>query len=144
MRFVRSARPRGRDGGIGYTVPYYSETDQPRLRLPRVAFPGVRAAHQGGGVAMPQRPTNAGIELYRSIGVNPVINGIGSVTFLVSPSTPRVALRRLSSSPWPPQGGSTPDPRVEAAMDAANASYVPMDELQKVSVLCRALMSAPI
>ena len=39
-----------------------------------------------------------------------VINGIGSVTFL---------------------GGSTPDPRVEAAMEAANGSFVPMDDLQK-------------
>jgi hypothetical protein len=27
------------------------------------------------------RPTSAGIELYKSIGVTPVINGIGSVTF---------------------------------------------------------------
>ena len=71
--------------------------------------------------------------------MNPVINGIGSVTFLVSPSAPRVVLRRLSSSPWPPQGGSTPDPRVEAAMDAANASYVPMDELQKVVRVMRKL-----
>lgn len=34
---------------------------------------------------------------------------------------------------WPLQGGSTPDPRVQEAMDAANASFVPMDELQKVS-----------
>lgn len=35
-------------------------------------------------VEMAKRPTNPGIELYKSIGVNPVINGIGSVTFLVS------------------------------------------------------------
>jgi hypothetical protein len=32
---------------------------------------------------MAQRPTSPGIELYKSIGANPVINGIGSVTFLV-------------------------------------------------------------
>ena len=93
------------------------------------------------------RPTSDGIELYKSVGANPVrealtapllllrldlrldrcsvlhtarltlravfpqvINGIGSVTFL---------------------GGSTPDPRVEAAMEAANGSFVPMDDLQK-------------
>ena len=47
-------------------------------------------------MAMPQRATNAGIELYRSIGVNPVINGIGSVTFLVSP----VAAVARSGSRW--------------------------------------------
>lgn len=34
-------------------------------------------------IAMAQRPTSPGIELYKSIGANPVINGIGSVTFLV-------------------------------------------------------------
>ena len=50
-----------------------------------------------------------GTELYASIGVTPVINTLGSVTLL---------------------GGSTPDARVTAAMDAAAQSYVPMDELQ--------------
>ena len=39
---------------------------------------------------MAQRPTNPGIELYKSIGVNPIINGIGSVTFLVSGGPGRV------------------------------------------------------
>lgn len=58
---------------------------------------------------MEQRPASAGAELYRSIGVTPVINGTGSVTLL---------------------GGSTPSATVKAAMDAADDSYVPMGELQ--------------
>lgn len=47
------------------------------------------------------------------------------------------------------QGGSTPDPRVEEAMDAANGSFVPMDDLQKVrtfrssSAPCIACHAAP-
>ena len=49
------------------------------------------------------------MDLYRSIGATPVINGVGSVTLL---------------------GGSTPSAAVRAAMDAANDSYVPMGELQ--------------
>eukprot|EP01050_Picozoa_sp_SAG11_P006428 SAG11_NODE_497_length_8941_cov_5.441303_6_plen_387_part_00 len=64
-----------------------------------------------------------GAELYRSIGVTPVINAVGSVTLL---------------------GGSTPDARVTAAMDAAAQSYAPMDELQlKAGQAIAQLVGAP-
>ncbi|MBR61314.1 MAG: hypothetical protein CL904_01455 [Dehalococcoidia bacterium] len=49
-------------------------------------------------------------EIYRSIGAQPVINAIGSVTML---------------------GGSTSVPEVKDAMDKADSSYVPMMELEE-------------
>lgn len=48
-------------------------------------------------------------DLYTQLGVTPVINAMGHVTVL---------------------GGSILSPRVQAAMDAANRSYVGMEELQ--------------
>ena len=52
----------------------------------RDAAAALQASHLSwlpSSIAMAQRPTSPGIELYKSIGANPVINGIGSVTFLV-------------------------------------------------------------
>ena len=53
----------------------------------RDAAAALQASHLSArlrsSIAMAQRPTSPGIELYKSIGANPVINGIGSVTFLV-------------------------------------------------------------
>ena len=51
-------------------------------------------------------------EIYKEIGVTPVINATGSVTIL---------------------GGSTPHPEVSAAMDKANSAFVPLWELQKAA-----------
>ena len=51
-------------------------------------------------------------QVYREIGVTPVINATGSVTIL---------------------GGSTPHPEVSLAMDQANSAFVPLWELQKVA-----------
>ncbi len=48
--------------------------------------------------------------VYGELGVNPIINAIGSLTLL---------------------GGSTPPIEVKEAMDAAESAYVPMTELQK-------------
>ena len=60
--------------------------------------------------------------VYGELGVNPIINAIGSLTLL---------------------GGSTPPIEVKEAMDAAESAYVPMTELQKrlVSTLQNWLMS---
>jgi hypothetical protein len=116
----------------------------------RDAAAALQASHLSArlrsSIAMAQRPTSPGIELYKSIGANPVINGIGSVTFLVRTVAPLLSRRRVSrrrrvlaelisldaARARGMQGGSTPDPRVEEAMDAANGSFVPMDDLQKV------------
>ena len=51
-------------------------------------------------------------DIYRDIGVTPVINATGSVTIL---------------------GGSTPHPEVADAMDRANSAFVPLWELQKTA-----------
>ena len=51
-------------------------------------------------------------DIYRDIGVVPVINATGSVTIL---------------------GGSTPHPEVADAMDRANSAFVPLWELQKTA-----------
>lgn len=48
--------------------------------------------------------------IYKELGATPVINAIGSVTML---------------------GGSTPAPEVRAAMDAADAAYIPLMDLQE-------------
>ena len=49
-------------------------------------------------------------EVYKSIGAQPIINAIGSVTML---------------------GGSTPVQEVKEAMDKADSSYIPMMELEE-------------
>ena len=49
-------------------------------------------------------------EIYKELGATPVINAIGSVTML---------------------GGSTPAPEVRAAMDMADAAYIPLMDLQE-------------
>ena len=48
--------------------------------------------------------------IYKELGVRPVINATGSVTML---------------------GGSTPAPEVLEAMDQANGAYVPLMELEE-------------
>src|SRR4051812_16008322 len=50
------------------------------------------------------------VDLYAQLGITPVINAMGHVTVL---------------------GGSILSPRVQAAMEAANRSYVGMEELQE-------------
>jgi L-seryl-tRNA(Ser) seleniumtransferase len=54
-------------------------------------------------------PSELSEDLYTQLGVTPVINAMGHVTLL---------------------GGSILSPHVQAAMDAANRSYVAMEELQ--------------
>ena len=49
-------------------------------------------------------------EVYKELGVTPVINAIGSLTML---------------------GGSTPVPEVKEAMERANSAYVPLMELEE-------------
>ncbi|MCH7621975.1 MAG: hypothetical protein IH870_08765, partial [Chloroflexi bacterium] len=49
-------------------------------------------------------------EIYRELGVRPVINAMGSVTML---------------------GGSTPFPEVREAMEQADDAYVPLMELEE-------------
>ena len=61
-------------------------------------------------------------EIYKEIGVTPVINATGSVTIL---------------------GGSTPHPEVSAAMDKANSAFVPLWELQKAAGASVALPLPP-
>ena len=53
---------------------------------------------------------NKASEIYSELGINPIINAIGSVTLL---------------------GGSTPPQPVLEAMDHANSTYVPLEELEK-------------
>ena len=100
------------------------------------------------------RPTSDGIELYKSVGANPVRQALTAPLLLLRrvcsapPRAPRLDrcsvlhTARLTLRAVFPQvingigsvtflGGSTPDPRVEAAMEAANGSFVPMDDLQK-------------
>ena len=48
--------------------------------------------------------------IYKDLGVTPIINAIGSVTML---------------------GGSTPTPEVRVAMERAGDSYIPLMELQE-------------
>ena len=48
-------------------------------------------------------------QIYKDIGVQPVINAIGSVTML---------------------GGSTPVPEVREAMEAAGVAYISLTELE--------------
>ena len=49
-------------------------------------------------------------EIYKELGVTPIINAIGSLTLL---------------------GGSTPAPEVKAAMERADGAYVPLMELEE-------------
>ena len=53
---------------------------------------------------------NKATAIYSELGINPIINAIGSVTLL---------------------GGSTPPQSVLDAMDDANSTYVPLEELEK-------------
>jgi L-seryl-tRNA(Ser) seleniumtransferase len=66
---------------------------------------------QTAGISLSDEEGDWG-EIYKEIGVVPVINATGSVTIL---------------------GGSTPHPEVSAAMDKANSAFVPLWELQKVA-----------
>ena len=53
---------------------------------------------------------NKATAIYSELGITPIINAIGSVTLL---------------------GGSTPPQSVLDAMDDANSTYVPLEELEK-------------
>jgi L-seryl-tRNA(Ser) seleniumtransferase len=59
-----------------------------------------------------QAPSRAGADVYRSIGVRPVINGRGTFTII---------------------SGSLMLPEVRAAMDAAARQYVHLDELAEAA-----------
>jgi L-seryl-tRNA(Ser) seleniumtransferase len=50
--------------------------------------------------------------IYKELGATPVVNATGSVTFL---------------------GGSTPNPEVKAAMEAANSAFIPLIHLEQVA-----------
>jgi len=75
-----------------------------------MALPGVaRAAVQSSASAAPGTSAlHAGVDVYQSIGVRPLINGRGTFTII---------------------SGSTMLPEVRAAMDAAAQHYVHLDEL---------------
>jgi L-seryl-tRNA(Ser) seleniumtransferase len=74
------------------------------LALPRA----VRVGAQSAGAAVPAGGLQAGTDVYRSIGVRPLINARGTYTII---------------------SGSTMLPEVRAAMDAAARQYVHLDEL---------------
>jgi L-seryl-tRNA(Ser) seleniumtransferase len=74
-----------------------------------LAFPGaLRAGAAGAAPAVPDVGLRVGPDIYRSIGVRPIVNARGTYTIL---------------------SGSTMLPEVRAAMDAAAQHYVHLDEL---------------